>query len=67
MYNQVAKVMFCLKNFQAFFTALMNKKIWYKCLEVEETLLMIFRIHSESENAKEVNKMYNAIKERGST
>ena len=28
---------------------------------------MIFQIHSESENAREANEMYDAIKEGGST
>ncbi len=32
-----------------------------------KTLLMIFQIHSKSENARQANEMYDAIKEGGST
>jgi hypothetical protein len=35
--------------------------------EVYETLLIIFQIHGESENAREANEMYDDIKEGGST
>ena len=34
--------------------------------KLDETLLMIFQIHSESEDAREANDIYDAIKEEGS-
>ncbi len=37
------------------------------CLVVNVYLLIIFQIHSESENDREANEMYDAIKEGGST